>query len=413
MASITLNHHLTMNVPQAPPKHRLYLFAGLALTAVMLMIPTGSAQAQAAGNEWTTPSGTVEGTRFSSLSEINAGNVGGLKQEFQFSTGVKAGHQGAPLVVGKTMYVVGPYPNKLFALDLTRPGQTRWVFSPGPDEFANGEACCDIVNRGAVFANGKVIYNALDNTTVAVDAVSGKEVWLKADSTIWPEPSKLSVATSPEDSPTPCDTAQTSDIVASMIVSRRLLPWPPQQLQLSSTSQPLIQMRSPTHSQPRARKLVVLGIGNTLMSDDGVGIHVIRELQGRQKDRLLPEGNIEILDGGTLGFLLVDRLAGADGMVVVDAANLGEAAGSVRVIDDAEIDRFLDDNPSLSVHEVGLVDLLQMMALSGQTPRLRALVGIQPEMIDWGTEMSPSVAAGVPKASRAVTQVLTQWIEQG
>jgi hydrogenase maturation protease len=157
----------------------------------------------------------------------------------------------------------------------------------------------------------------------------------------------------------------------------------------------------------------VLGIGNTLMSDDGVGIHVIRELQGRQKDRLLPEGNIEILDGGTLGFLLVDRLADADGMVVVDAANLGEAAGSVRVIDDAEIDRFLDDNRSLSVHEVGLVDLLQMMALSGQTPRLRALVGIQPKMIDWGTEMSPSVAAGVPKASRAVTQVLTQWIEQG
>jgi hydrogenase maturation protease len=157
----------------------------------------------------------------------------------------------------------------------------------------------------------------------------------------------------------------------------------------------------------------VLGIGNTLMSDDGVGIHVIRDLLGRQKDRLLPEGNIEILDGGTLGFLLVDRLAEADGMVVVDAANLGEAAGSVRVIDDAEIDRFLDDNPSLSVHEVGLVDLLQMMALSGQTPRLRALVGIQPEMIGWGTEMSPAVAAGIPRASRAVTQVLTQWIEQG
>jgi hydrogenase maturation protease len=130
-------------------------------------------------------------------------------------------------------------------------------------------------------------------------------------------------------------------------------------------------------------------------------------------DRLLPQGNIEILDGGTLGFLLVDRLAEADGIVVVDAANIGEAAGSVRVIDDADIDRFLDDNPSLSVHEVGLVDLLQMMALSGQTPRLRALVGVQPETIGWGTEMSPAVAAGVPEASRAVTQVLNQWIERG
>jgi hydrogenase maturation protease len=171
-------------------------------------------------------------------------------------------------------------------------------------------------------------------------------------------------------------------------------------------------MPGPIHALPRAPKLVVLGIGNTLMSDDGVGIHVIHELQGRQKCQLLPQGNIEILDGGTLGFLLIDRLAEADGMVVVDAANLGEAAGTVRVMGEAEIDRFLDDNPSLSVHEVGLVDLLQMMALSGQTPRLRALVGIQPETIGWGTEMSPAVAAGIPQASRAVTQVLTQWIEQ-
>jgi hydrogenase maturation protease len=172
-------------------------------------------------------------------------------------------------------------------------------------------------------------------------------------------------------------------------------------------------MHSPSLSQLGSRKLVVLGIGNTLMSDDGVGIHVINDLQGRQKDLLLPEGNIEILDGGTLGFLLVDRISEADGLVVVDAANLGEPAGTVRVIDGPGIDRFLDDNPSLSVHEVGLVDLLQMMALGGQAPRLRALVGIQPEMIGWGTEMSPSVAAGIPTASRAVTQVLAQWMEQG
>jgi alcohol dehydrogenase (cytochrome c) len=130
-----------------------------------------------AGAEWTTPAGTVEGTRFSSLKQIDARNVGQLTQEFQFSTGVLAGHQGQPLVVGATMYVVGPFPNTLFALDLTSPGKTRWVFNPNPDEFAKGQACCDIVNRGAVFANGKVIYTALDNTVVAVDAVSGRQVW--------------------------------------------------------------------------------------------------------------------------------------------------------------------------------------------------------------------------------------------
>jgi hydrogenase maturation protease len=165
-------------------------------------------------------------------------------------------------------------------------------------------------------------------------------------------------------------------------------------------------------SQPRTPKLVVLGIGNTLMSDDGVGIHVIRDLQGRQRDQLLPKGDIELLDGGTLGFLLFDRLSGADGMVVVDAANLGEAAGTVRVVVGAEMERFLDDKRSLSVHEVGLLDLLQMMKLSGQTPRLSAMVGIQPSLIDWGTEVSPAVAAGIPQASLAVTQVLARWTEE-
>jgi len=145
--------------------------------AAALAAPAPAVRAQAAGADWTTPAGTVQGTRFSSLSQINAGNVAQLKQEFQFSTGVKAGHQGAPLVVGGTMYVVGPFPNKLFALDLANGGKLRWTFDPRADEFAKGEACCDIVNRGAVYANGKIIYNALDNTTVAVDAVTGKQVW--------------------------------------------------------------------------------------------------------------------------------------------------------------------------------------------------------------------------------------------
>ena len=151
-----------------------YLLLALLLAAVMV---PHNVWAQAAGNEWTTPAGTVEGTRFSSLAQINTTNVGNLREEFRFRTGVNAGHEGAPLVVGNTMYVVGPFPNKLFALDLTRPGQTRWVFDPGADRFAQDKACCDIVNRGAVYAAGKIIYNVLDNTTVAVDAVTGREVW--------------------------------------------------------------------------------------------------------------------------------------------------------------------------------------------------------------------------------------------
>ena len=156
--------------------HRgVHAVAVLALAA--LVVPQGAVAQSAAGAEWSTPAGTVQGTRFSSLSQINTSNVSQLKQEFSFSTGAKAGHQGGPLVVGSTIYVVGPWPNKLFALDLAHPGQTKWVFSPNPSEYAKGVACCDISNRGAVYVNGKIIYNALDNTTVAVDAVTGKQVW--------------------------------------------------------------------------------------------------------------------------------------------------------------------------------------------------------------------------------------------
>jgi len=155
--------------------NRLILATSLLLGAISS--PKSISAQNAAGAEWTTPAGTEEGTRFSSLAQINGGNVAKLAQEFQFVTGVKAGHQGAPLVVNNTMYVVGPVPNQLFALDLTKPGQTKWVYSPKPSQYAVGQACCDIINRGAVYADGKIIYNTLDDTTVAVNAVTGAQVW--------------------------------------------------------------------------------------------------------------------------------------------------------------------------------------------------------------------------------------------
>jgi lanthanide-dependent methanol dehydrogenase len=148
--------------------------------ALMLTAETAPqlAHAQAAaGAEWTTPSGTLQGTRYSSLSQITSANVGTLVEEFSFPTGAKASHEGQPLVVGHTMYVVTPFPNKLIALDLRTPGKRLWTFDPDPDEFAQGVACCDVVNRGAVYANGKIIYNVLDDTTVAVDAKTGQRVW--------------------------------------------------------------------------------------------------------------------------------------------------------------------------------------------------------------------------------------------
>jgi len=152
--------------------------AVLALVGTVRSPPFTVVSAQAnPGPGWTTPAGTVQGTRFSALTDINTGNVATLVEEFSFRTGVNAGHEGAPLVVGSTMYIVGPFPNRLFALDLANGGRLLWTFNPNANRFAQDKACCDIVNRGAVFADGKIIYNVLDNTTVAVNATTGKLVW--------------------------------------------------------------------------------------------------------------------------------------------------------------------------------------------------------------------------------------------
>ena len=117
-------------------------------------------------------------TRYSSLDEINAQNVKNLKVAFSFSLGVNRGQEAAPLVVGDTLYVVAPYPNTLFALDLTQPGAPlKWRYDPKPAKSAQGVACCDVVNRGAVYSDGKLYFNTLDGNTIAVDAASGKEMW--------------------------------------------------------------------------------------------------------------------------------------------------------------------------------------------------------------------------------------------
>jgi len=160
-----------------------------ALVITFAQLPSQKARAQtaapAAGAEWTTPAGTVQGTRFSALAQINTRNVNQLHEDFKFSTGLEAGHEGQPLVVNGVMYVVTPFPNLLYALDADD-GDVIWRFDPRADPFAQDKACCDIVNRGAAFhprdpndsnSVDKVIYNVLDNTTVAVNARTGREVW--------------------------------------------------------------------------------------------------------------------------------------------------------------------------------------------------------------------------------------------
>ena len=146
---------------------------------MLTLLLAGHALAQARDDgQWTMPGKDFASTRYSGLGEITPRNAGSLRPVWTFSTGVLAGHEGQPLVVENTMYVVTPWPNVLYAFDLTREGYPlKWKYRPDVSRNAIGMACCDAVNRGAAFADGKVIYNLLDGHTVAVDAATGREVW--------------------------------------------------------------------------------------------------------------------------------------------------------------------------------------------------------------------------------------------
>ncbi|HEX4270374.1 MAG TPA: PQQ-dependent dehydrogenase, methanol/ethanol family [Rhizomicrobium sp.] len=135
-----------------------------------------AASLQADDRQWVMPAKNFANTRFSGLKQITSANAGRLQVAWTFSVGSNHGQEAAPIVVGDTMYVVGAYPNELFALDATT-GEMKWKYSPHVDPSSQGVACCDVVNRGEVYDNGKIFYNTLDNHTVAVDAKTGKEVW--------------------------------------------------------------------------------------------------------------------------------------------------------------------------------------------------------------------------------------------
>ena len=154
------------------------LLAGGAFPARAAAQTRGDPPPLGATGEWVTPAKDYASTRFSTLKQITTANVGSLKESWSYTTGIKDGHEGQPLVVGSTMYIVTPWPDKLIAFDLSRPGPaTLWEFAPQVDPASFGKACCDDVNRGASYADGKIIYNTLDDHTLAVDAKTGRLVW--------------------------------------------------------------------------------------------------------------------------------------------------------------------------------------------------------------------------------------------
>ena len=155
-------------------------------------------------------------------------------------------------------------------------------------------------------------------------------------------------------------------------------------------------------------QVLVLGIGNMLLRDDGVGIRVLQALeQGFPRDERL-----SFVDGGTIGFMLSALVEQAPDLLVIDAVRMAAPPGSVRCFENEAMDHFLTGRRS-SVHEIGLRDVLDMARLTGTLPRRRALVGVEPGTVELGEQLSPEVQRGVGPAVEAARGTLGRWLADG
>ena len=127
--------------------------------------------------DWVMPSGDYANTRYSKLNQITAANVGKLQVAWTFSTGVLRGHEGGPLVIGNMMYVHTPFPNKVYALDLSQEQKIIWMYEPKQNPDVIPVMCCDTVNRGLAYSDGKIFLHQSDDKLIALDAKTGNLVW--------------------------------------------------------------------------------------------------------------------------------------------------------------------------------------------------------------------------------------------
>jgi hydrogenase maturation protease len=165
-----------------------------------------------------------------------------------------------------------------------------------------------------------------------------------------------------------------------------------------------VKERDTRESEPLVRHTVVLGVGNILLTDDGAGVHAVRHLS----TLLCGRPDVEVVDGGTLSFTLAPTIAGTKRLIVIDAAQLDAPPGTVRVFFGDTFDKFLGC-AKLSVHEVSLVDLLDIARLTDGIPDQRVLITVQPERIAWGEALTPAVHAGVEHIVARVIELLDGW----
>jgi len=150
---------------------------------------------------------------------------------------------------------------------------------------------------------------------------------------------------------------------------------------------------------------LVLGLGNTLLGDEGIGVHVVQNLQQNYSDM----SDVTFLDGGTLSFTLAGYIEDCDNLIIIDAAQLHSDPGTISVYEGDEMDRFITKNRNKSVHEVNVTDILALSHLTDHLPQRRALIGIQPQLIDWSDSLSDSVAGAIPKVCQITCNLIHKW----
>jgi hydrogenase maturation protease len=151
--------------------------------------------------------------------------------------------------------------------------------------------------------------------------------------------------------------------------------------------------------------ILVLGLGNTLLTDEQVGVRVAEAVGADPTAAAL---GIRALDGGTMGLTLLVEMEDADAMVVIDAAALGAAPGTIALFEGAEMDHFLRTR-GRNPHDIGLDDVLDGLRLRGAVPEHRALIGIQPAALGVGEHMTPAVADAVAEAAARVIALVASW----
>jgi hydrogenase maturation protease len=151
-------------------------------------------------------------------------------------------------------------------------------------------------------------------------------------------------------------------------------------------------------------KILLIGLGNILLQDEGVGVHVVNAIRGRYA--CTPE--VDIIDGGTLGLDLLPLFSDREKVLIIDAVNFGKEHGYIGVLEDGEIPAVL--HAKLSVHHIGLADILSAATLMGVKPRKIRLIGIQPESTNtFGLEVTPAVREKIEELIEKGIATLKEW----